>query len=65
MTLLKVTSANQAQAFVKSDLVPILDTWILLLCYSYHVGKKFEIYLGKQIRKAKLTRWEWDAVPAL
>jgi len=49
MTLLKFTSASQAKAINKSELVLILDTWTLLLCYSCHVGKKFEIYLGKQI----------------
>ena len=58
MTFLKVTSASQAQAIDKSDLVPILDTWTLLLSYSCHVGKKFEIYLGKQTDGTQNSRAE-------
>ena len=48
MTLLKVTSASQTRVINKSDLISILDTWNILVCYSCHVGKKFEIYLGTQ-----------------
>jgi hypothetical protein len=58
MTLLKVTSVSQTQVFNKSDLVPILDTWTLLLCYSCHVGMKFEIYLDKQTDGTQNSRAE-------